>query len=119
MINQEQIKDLLIINEELEKTKKKLKNLSDKKKLLEEKVIENIEDNNLTDKQIETKKYNIDYNKKKNYQSISKILLKTKIEQFFNDNNLDDMTDELIKFIYNSREYTEKPCLKIQSKLDS
>lgn len=119
MINQEQIKNLLIINEELETKKKELKNLSDKKKLLEEKVIESIEDNNLTDKQIETKKYNIDYNKKKSYQSISKTLLKTKIEQFFSDNNIDNLTDELIKFIYNSREYTEKPCLKIQSRLDS
>ena len=118
MINQETINKLLVINENLEKAKKEVKKLSDKKKILEQKVLELMEQHNLIDTQIETSKYNIDYTKRKVYQSISKNLLEDKIEQFCNDKNIDNITDELIKFIYNSRDCNETPCLKIKSKCD-
>ena len=119
MINQDVLKELLIANENIDKIKKELKELSDKKKLLEQKVLKSIEQNNLVDIQIETNKYNIDYTKRKSYQTISKNFLEEKIEDFLNDKNIENITDELIKFIYSSRDCNEIPYLKIKSKSNS
>ena len=76
MINQDVLKELLIANENIDKIKKELKELSDKKKLLEQKVLKSIEQNNLVDIQIETNKYNIDYTKRKSYQKMPCVFLR-------------------------------------------
>lgn len=119
MINQESIKELLIINEKIENLKKEMKVLVNTKNILEEKVLKEMVKYEITDKQIETKNYNIDYNIKKTYQSISKTFLENSIEKFCNDNNITDITDKLITHIYNSRDSSEKSYLKIKNKSNS
>ena len=116
MINTENLKEYLDITNEANNIKSKLKVLNEKKTKLERKILINIEKENLEHTQIETNKFLIDYSKKKSYQTISKGFLEEKIKMFFDERNDKNLTDELIEYIYDSREIKETKFLKIKNK---
>lgn len=116
MINTENLKEYLDITNEVNNIKIKLKTLNEKKNKLEKNILVNIEKKNLENTQIETNKFLIDYSKKKSYQAISKGFLEEKIKMFFDGRNDKNLTNELIEYIYNSREIKETTFLKIKDK---
>jgi hypothetical protein len=116
MINSEILKEYLEITNEVNDIKAKLKTLNERRTKLEKKILVNMEKENLENTQIETNKFLIDYSKKKSYQSISKGFLEEKIEKFFHERNNKNLTDELIEYIYESREIKETKFLKIKNK---
>lgn len=117
MINTDKLKELLVIIENIDKLKLKLKNISEKKKNIEKILLKSMEDNSLVDTRVETNNYCIDYVKQKSYQSISKTYLEEKLNIYFKDKDIN--IDELIKFLYNSREIKETKSLKIKLKSNS
>jgi hypothetical protein len=116
MINTQNLKKYLDITNELNSIKSELKKLNETKSKLEKQILVNIEKAKLENTQIETHEFYIDYSKKKSYQSISKGFLEEKIKEFFNERNIKNLTDELIEFIYNSRETKETKFLKLKNK---
>ena len=116
MINTQNLKKYIDITNELNSIKSKLKQLNETKSKLEKQILVNIEKENLEDTQIETNQFYIDYSKKKGYQSISKGFLEEKINQFFKERKIKNITDELIEFIYSSREIKETKFLKLKNK---
>lgn len=116
MINSQNLKEYLEITNEMNDIKNKLKTLNERKTKLEKKILVNMEKENLENTQIETNKFLIDYSKKKSYQSISKGFLEEKIEKFFHERNNKNLTNELIEYIYDSREIKETKFLKIKDK---
>jgi len=116
MINTQNLKKYIDITNELNIIKSKLKKLNETHRKLEKQILVNIEKEKLEDTQIETNNFYIDYSEKKGYQSISKVFLEEKMKEFFKERNIKNITDELIEFIYNSREIKETKFLKIKIK---
>ena len=104
-------KNLISIYEEIQKLKEHLKELEGKKKVIENIILKNIEN----DTDIETNNYKISCNEKKTYQTLSKDFLLKTIEKYLQSNqNIEPK--EIINYLYQSREITKKNVLTIKYK---
>ena len=108
----EEIKTYESYINEINKLNKNLKDLKIKKEKEEKKLIKLFERNNLTNNIITTNTYHIEYSLRKSRQSFSKEFLKNCLIKYFQRSNVNLNVNEIINFIYNSREISEKKIIK-------
>ena len=106
----EYISKLVEIEEKEDKYKNILLEIKNEKEKMNDKIINFMEKNNITDKEIIFGERKIKYMKNKITETITKKLIETRLKQFFKDDN---QALSVVNFIYNDRNKNEKVSLKI------
>jgi hypothetical protein len=106
----EYISKLVEIEEKEDKYKNILLEIKKDKEKMNDKIINFMEKNNITDKEIIFGERKIKYMKNKITETITKKLIETRLKQFFKDDN---QASSAVNFIYNDRNKNEKVSLKI------
>ena len=106
----EYITKLVELEEKEDKYKNILNEIKKEKEILNDKIIDFMQKNNITDKDIILGDKKIKYIKSKVSENITKKLIENRLKKFFNNNN---QAEEVLNFIYNDRNMNEKVSLKI------
>lgn len=101
---------LVEIEEEEEKYKNIMTEFKNEKDSLNNKIIEYMEKNNITNKDIIFGNRKIKYTKSKISENITKKLIEERLKIFFKNEN---QAADAVNFIYKNRNMNEKVCLKI------
>lgn len=101
---------LVEIEEEEEKYKNIMTEFKNEKDNLNNKIIEYMEKNNITNKDIIFGNRKIKYSKSKISENITKKLIEERLKIFFKNEN---QAADAVNFIYKNRNMNEKVCLKI------
>ena len=106
----EYISKLVEIEEKEDKYKNILLEIKKDKEKINDKIINFMEKNNITDKEIIFGERKIKYMKNNITETITKKLIENRLKQFFKDDN---QALSVVNFIYNDRNKNEKVSLKI------
>ncbi len=108
------VKKFMEINEQEEKIKEKMKELKNEKDGLENFILNFMEQNKITDRDIDVGDFKLKYSQNKKTESVTKKLILERLQQYFNGN--EQKAKELLDFIYQERTSEMISSIKLSAK---
>ncbi len=107
------VKKFLQINEHEEKLKEEMKKLKNEKDNLENSIMKFMENNNITDRDIDVGDFKLKYSSNKKTESVTKKLIYERLVQFLQN---EEKAKELLDFIYQERNSEMITSIKLSAK---
>lgn len=108
------VKRFMEINDQEDKIKEKMRELKTEKDVLEDFIIQFMENNSITDRDIDGGNYKLRYAQNKKTESVTKKLIHDRIIQYFDGN--EQKTKELMDLIYQERTSEMVSSIKLSAK---
>lgn len=107
----------IFLNEKIEISNKKMKELKEQKNTIEESIIHDMEEKNLTNKKLRLNNTHILYNISHNQPGISITLLESIFDELITNNTISIETKKyIIEYIKTYRDYNKKSVVSIKKK---
>jgi septal ring factor EnvC (AmiA/AmiB activator) len=107
------VKRYLQINEHEEKLKEEMKQLKNEKDSIENNIMKFMENNNITDRDIDVGDFKLKYSTSKKTEGVTKKLIYERLVQFLNN---EQKAKELLDFIYQERNSEMINSIKLSAK---